>query len=66
MQSGREEEVDLPILVGKKVLYFFYASKTYPEFLELPDEEYFDGIRKYDEEHADDPKKPWWCVSKLS
>lgn len=58
VQSGREEEMDLPMLVGKKVLYFFYVSKPYPEFLALPDEEYFDGIRKYDEEHADDPKKP--------
>jgi len=66
VQNGREEEVDLLMRVGKKVLYCFYASKPDPEFLELPDEEYFDGIRKYDEEHADDSKKPWWCASKLS
>ena len=66
VQNGREEEVDLLMLVGTKVLYFFYTSKSYPEFLEFPDEEYFDGIRKYDEEHADVPKKPWWCASKIS
>lgn len=58
VQNGREEETDLPMLAGKKVLYFFYAAKPYPEFLELSDEEYFAGIRKYDEEHTDDPKKP--------
>ena len=66
VQNRREEKVNLPMLVGMKVLYFFYTSKSYPEFLEFPDEEYFDGIRKYDEEHADVPKKPWWCASKLS